>query len=294
MNIDTHPIALEDKRAVECLRSKYGHTASSHSFASLYLWQEEMALTLHLEEDLLAVRAGSRGENTWFFPCGSPEAILSFVQTGMASAAFSLCYLRGQDAQWLEEHFPGRWDLRREETADEYICSVPQYLAMEGRAFAEQRRLLRQLERNHSLQAEAVSPANTDDVRRLLEGWYKGEHHVGAGLLTDSGVGLIALEHMEELEISGILLRLDGAPSTVFMAFPLTGDTMDVAVGKCAPGLPRGVVYYTMRELLARFPSSVVYCNQEEDLGIPGIRQMKNSLRPIGKNEMWEASLLAT
>ena len=60
------------KYFIEQIRTEYGHTASSHAFVSLYLWQKCMNLSLLCEKDFFAVKCGGDSENMWFCPCGRP------------------------------------------------------------------------------------------------------------------------------------------------------------------------------------------------------------------------------
>lgn len=43
--------------------------------------------------------------------------------------------------------------------------------------------------------------------------------------------------------------------------------------------------------ILRQYQDRFLYCNLEEDLGIPGIRMVKRKMRPIAFNEIWEAEL---
>ena len=77
----------------------------------------------------------------------------------------------------------------------------------------------------------------------------------------------------------------------MYAGFPIDAVTMDVVVGKCVPGAPNYTVYFAMREFLRQYQDRFLYCNLEEDLGIPGIRMVKRKMRPIAFNEIWEAEL---
>ena len=104
-------VTLEDRPAIDAIRAKAGHTLSAHAFSSLYLWQGEMKLSLYLEKDFFTVKIDSRGDNAWFFPCGAEESVRQFIENGMNTPGFSLFYLRTCDAEWLEQTFPGAWEV---------------------------------------------------------------------------------------------------------------------------------------------------------------------------------------
>ena len=99
-------ITIADKAAVEELYSAYGRCDSAHAFASLFLWKQDMDLSLYMTPDVYTVRSGWKGENSWFYPCGKPEARLECVETLIRSGCRRLCYLQkdfiGEMAQFRE------------------------------------------------------------------------------------------------------------------------------------------------------------------------------------------------
>ena len=283
------PVRLEDRPKIDEIRAKAGHTLSSHAFPSLYVWQKEMELSLYLQEDYFSVKIDSRGNNAWFFPCGDQAGIHQFIQDGMDTPGFSLTYLRDCDAQWLQEQFPGMWDIRREENSDEYICKITDYLEMEGSKYSDARKKLRHLERAFQVESRLISEDTMEDAYEVLRQWRNVQHHVSAENLEDSGVSEIALRQREALSVAGSILYLDQKPVALYAGFPIDPSTLDVLVGKCVPDAPNYTVYLAMREFLRQNKENYVYCNLEEDLGIPGIRMVKQKMRPIFKNEIWEA-----
>ena len=233
----------------------------------------------------------SLGGNAWFFPCGDERAVRDFLLAGMERPDFSLHYLRPCDAEWLAQQFPGRWELRRDDASDEYICTIAEYLAMEGGKFAEARKKIRHIEREHSVEVKQISEGNVQDAFDILSQWRTTAHHVGRNNIADENVSETALQQREELGISGILLYLDGQPTAMFAGFPINSEVVDVVLGKCVPNAPDYTVYLAMREYLKSCQNQYQYSNMEEDLGIPGIRMVKMKMRPSGKNEIWEAAL---
>lgn len=283
------PVRLEDRPVIDAIRFETGHALSAHAFPSLYVWQKEMALSLYVQRDFFSVKADKWGDNTWFFPCGNEKSVRSFLQEGMDTPDFTLLYLRPCDAQWLAEQFPGVWKVRREERADEYICRISEYLAMEGGRYAELRKKLRHLEREYHVQVREITKTTLPDAYQVLRQWREILHHISEENVGDRGVSEIALEHWDQLSLFGSILYLDGQPAAFYAGFPLDGETMDVLVGKCVPDAPNYTVYFAMREFLRQHGGGYTYCNLEEDLGIPGIRMVKQKMRPFTSNEIWEA-----
>ncbi len=289
--VDTRKIDFVHKEMIEKIRSEHGHILSSHAFASLYLWQHAMGLSLICNEDFFAVHCGGRASNTWFFPCGDERKTHDFIVGRMSEKPFSLRYLRECDVRWLEDNFPGKWRFGRDESSDEYICDISEYISLAGSKFSEIRRKIRKIDREHSITVKEISDSTLHDAMRVAKRWYATEHHIGADGLSDDMIAEIALGERAGLNINGVVVYADGAPVSLFAGFPLTADTVDVLIGKCTPDAPRGMAYYALREYLRSLNGAYIFCNHEEDLGIEGIRQMKSSLCPIEKTHVWEADL---
>lgn len=291
MLAEKQKIKKEHKNIIEKIRKDYLHTLSSHAFASLYLWQDAMDLSVNIEEDFFAVKCGMNGENSWFFPCGNENKVYDFICGHIKDRTFSLCYLRESDVKWLEDNFPDRWNFNHLEDCDEYICDISEYIELNGSKFSQIRRNIRKLDREHKITSSVIDDDNIADAMKVVSIWNEIPHNVSDNNLSDEYVSQIALEERKELEISGIILYVDGLPVSVFAGFPLSDDTVDVLIGKCVSNAPRGTVYYGLREYLKLCRAGYKYCNHEEDLGIPGIRQIKKSLCPIFKTPIWEAVL---
>ena len=284
--METLPITLKEKQAVEGLRVRYGHSLASHAFASLYLWREQMGLSLLLTPDMFTARCLWQGENAWFFPCGGERAVADFVARGREEPGFSLCYLRGQDAAWLEDRFPGQWQLRRAPEADEYLYDVAGHLALAGGTYANLRTQVHKVEREYRPETRPLGEDTLADALDIIRRWEHGHCRFDNCVLRDDRVDEEALLLRRELEVTGIVLYLDGRPTAVSAGFFLAPGLFDLAVAKSVP-TAQGVSYYAKRELFRRLDCAAV--NLEEDLGIPGLRQMKNRLCPAAKNEIWEA-----
>lgn len=289
--VEIRKIDLLHKDFIDGVRLKYGHTLSSHAFVSLYLWQHAMNLSLLCNDDFFAVKCGAEKLNNWFFPCGNTQKIYDFISGKILDESFSLCFLRDCDVNWLDENFPDKWSFRRVESSDEYICNISEYVSLKGSKFSEIRRKIRKIDKEYDIKVREISDDTLNDAMYVADKWYEEVHNIAENGLSDDMIAEIALNKKEELDISGIVLYADNIPSCIFAGFPLTEDTVDVLIGKCTPNAPKGAVYYALREYLKFSGSEYVYCNHEEDLGIEGIRQVKNSLCPISKTHIWEAVL---
>lgn len=286
------PITWDVRETVEKCRALCGHSLSSHAFVSLYLWKTAMGLSIVSADTFFAVKSELYGPNTWFFPCGREAEVAAFLKAHQNEPDFHLVFLRDEDVTFLQAHFPGVWRVSPTPDADEYIASVAEYTALSGSAFAEIRRKMRRIEDNHAIDVLPLEETTLSAALSVVTAWQSTTHAASAEGLTDDEVAQCALMHWQDIGLSGVVVYIDGVPMSVFAGFPLCADTVDVLIGKCTPEAPKGLAYFALHEYVVRCCGAFTYCNHEEDLGLPGIRQMKSSLCPCFKNRTSEAFLI--
>ena len=280
-------LTIHHRGAIEALNRRWGRGQSSHAFPSLWLWREQLGLELLLTGECYALRAALQGKNAWFFPCGSEAGKLAFLRR-LGEPGVRLLYLGREDAHWLQTRFPGQWELRRRPDWDEYLYERTSHVEMAGGRFRHLRWRAGRIQRDLSPRTELLDGSNLPHARQIRNAW-AGAHPAQGG--DDRQVTLRALERREDLGLHGVIVYLAERPAAFMMGFPLAEDTFDAAVGKWAADV-QGLTYYVLRELMLSLPERYRWFNLEEDLGLPGLRDMKEHFLPDGKHEMWEARRL--
>lgn len=284
--MEPQSITLAQKDAVDRLRRQYGHGSASHAFQSLYIWQEDMKLNLYLTDEMFAVKTGIRGENAWFFPCGGEDAKRKFLKSHMDEQDFSLCYVRQEDAEWTEKHFPGKFSFWSEPTESEYLYRRSEQEDMPGRRFSKLRNHWNRAVRDHHLEAVSLNEKNIYSAIQITEEWELTHHQTGILGIRDEKASLNLLKDWEKLDLIGILLFVDGEPFAMTAGFCLTEDSFDLCMAKQREKLP-GISVYAKWALYRILPDYIRTINAEEDMGIEGLRMMKRQMQPAGMIEMY-------
>lgn len=282
-------IDFSTQGAVEAIRSRSQRESASHAFASLYIWQEEMGLTLHLEEDVFSVRCGARGEDAWFFPCGERAALCQRIQEMLKRGPLTFCYMQEEDVALLKAVFPGQFVFTKQEADSEYLYSRKQQQEMRGRGFSAMRNQIYGLDQFGTFSCEALCEGN---VEKALQVARRGSLHTKSHGLTGTDAGQRLLQNWQQLGASGLLVLLDGEPCAVAAGYPLSEDTFDLALVNETHRLP-GLLLFARYRLICGLPARYTQLNAEEDLGKEGLRAMKLQMRPTGMIEMYEGRSVA-
>ena len=278
------------KTEIDALRAANGHRSASHAFASLYCWQREMGLSVLLREGVFAVRCLRRGENVWFFPCGERRAVRELVGALLEIGELRLCYLREEDKVFLEREFAGRFRFTAREDDAEYLYDRRAQAALAGKDFLAARKYIHRLEAGHEVTSEPLGEENLAEAAALVAGWRSRSE--GTAGLADTDASATLLRCRRELDVTGVLVRVDGAPGAVMAGFPLGGGMFDLALGKQRCFLT-GTAEYARRAFCAALPEMYTLVNGEEDLGIEGLRRVKRKMRPVGWMMMYEGRATA-
>lgn len=278
------PVQLEDRAGIRSIRARAGHRLSAHAFASLYLWQEPLELSLCLHTDAFFVRLGSRGENAWFFPCGSTEEKLAFLRQMISRPALALYYLRQEDVAFLERYFPGQFSCSPTRGDAEYLYSRTAQLALQGGTYKNLRSKINKARRRHQWQVLDLNPQTYPLAEQVAQLWQARRDGPG-----DLNVALLALHSFEPLELQGIILVSEEGPQAIAFGSLITPDTFDLHVTKTL--LP-GLDCYLKWELYQRLPPQVIWINQEEDLDLPGLRTNKEEAIPQEIVPLWKGVVM--
>lgn len=87
------------------------------------------------------------------------------------------------------------------------------------------------------------------------------------------------LRHFEELNQLGLAIRIDGRIAGFTMGEVISQDTVLVHLEKADYEI-RGLFVALSSHFCRTLPPEIVYINREQDLGLPGLRRSKESLKP--------------
>ena len=88
------------------------------------------------------------------------------------------------------------------------------------------------------------------------------------------------LERMEELELSGGVVLIDGKVAAYCLGERLDNNTFVVHFEKARPGI-EGLAQLLSRDYCAKTIRNFKFVNREQDLGDPGLRQAKRGYNPV-------------
>lgn len=277
-------IELSDKDHISEVYHRYGRRDSAHSFESCFIWKDEMNLRVVTAPDFYAIREISKNGNSWFFPVGDDDVRREFIRGLLDEGQANFFYMTGKDALFLDENFPGRFTITEAPESSEYIIDRQTMEELPGKSFTKVRGYINRLCSGHEIDIVDVRGVEKKVIYDIIIGWDVNRHLYEE--IPDKMATKNIINHMEDLGLSGIVLYMDGEPCSVCAGFNLDDDMADCVIQKNRISM-QGLTYYLRQEYARSCPASIKYFNWEEDLGIEGLRQAKELMRPCSMITMY-------
>lgn len=275
---------LRDCDFVEKIRLSCGSITAASAFPSTYIWRNDLGLKIAKTDGAYTYKCEKLGENTWFSPCGDPAGKAGIISEILKTPGARLLYVTESDREFIEREFAGAFELTPSPEDDEYVYDRTEQLEMKGGRFANVRKQMNRGIRECGFTAEPFTgkvlpfePAEREQDRSK-ELFTNFEDAAGE-----------FLSLLDEFGGTGVTVKIDGRPCAVAAGFELSPDTFDICVFKQCE-YPVGLSVYARHELIASLPERIKMINCEEDLGIEGLRLMKQLMRPIFMIKMYRAS----
>lgn len=292
-------LQLSDKSLIEGVLAPLRRNDSALGFANLYSLQEKYATKIRLEGGVLHVRQDDRlpGVAAYYPPLGSanPAAEIGRLleESARTGERIALVGVTPEERLQLEAALPGAFAFSTDRAFADYLYRTETIAAYAGPALAKKRRETNKFYQLYGddVSFEALSSRHLDELRAFQRAWYEGSRRRGSEehpLELEHRKILLDLDHFEELDLEGILLRISGDVQGYAYGALLPGGAFDVMVLKGNLGF-RYIWRALLRELAGTVVDRAEFLNLEEDLGLPGLRENKLSYQPCALLERYQA-----
>ena len=270
-------IELKHGEIIRDIYHKYGNSDSAHSFESLFIWKEEMGLSLVYDSDIYSIKEDTPDGNCWFFPVGSTASKEKFISDLLREGPVTFHYMTQNDIDFLNEFFPDRFSYKEKPDSSEYIIDRDVMENLPGSSFSKDRGHINKLLKSHTLETVDFRDVGKEDLFEIVSDWDATKHRYEN--LPDAKATRNIIEKYDELGLKGIVIVMDGVPYSVCAGFKMNEDTVDCVIQKNR-GSQQGLTYYLRQEYARSQPPEVKFFDWEEDLGIEGLRRAKQLMRP--------------
>lgn len=288
--ISFHQPSLEDREWILPLVGAAEKLNCEYTFANMFLWSSHGRIACI--DGYLVVRYPGNNTANYLFPCGPKDGPLLQVLDKLVAQAESeglgTCFygMSQEEAQMLCRHFAGRFHCRPSRNHFDYLYEIDRLADLRGKKLQAKRNHINRFQENHpDWHVEPLTREWMPQVRAFLENWYANHAEPGKpghDYAAESFALNRAIENYEQLELEGLALIADGRLMAFTMGSPIRDTAFDIHFEKADPEI-QGSYPLINREfaryLREKYPS-VTMLNREDDMGLPGLRQAKESYYP--------------
>ncbi|WP_215829086.1 DUF2156 domain-containing protein [Pelorhabdus rhamnosifermentans] len=290
------PVLLEDKEVIDEFLHSNPSESSNCNFTNFYMWRKPYHIEWTVVDDCLCVKASHHGQTYLLPPVANKGgnidkalvAILRYFEE--MGEQFMLKGVTVESKAVLEALRPGNFQFVSDRDNFDYVYLAEDLIGLKGRKYSSKKNHLNYFKRTYS-QYQYLSITN-DLLPSCLETaleWYdlRGLDEESEIELEKAAV-IDLLNHYEVLGLSGGAILIDGKMEAFTIGEQLTSNMALVHIEKGNPNI-RGVYQAINQEFCRDRWSDMKYINREEDMGMEGLRQAKESYHPVKLVEKYDA-----
>lgn len=289
-------ISLNDKAWVNKYLKESCYPGCEYSFSTMLMWRNLYHAEVADFGDVLGYR-GRSGKNKYVyaFPAGKGDkkaAIEALMEHAKQEGhPFVLRGFTREWADWLEETFPSTFEITTSRDEWDYVYSVEDLSNLAGSKYHGKRNHIARFKDSGEWHYESLTADRVEECRAMSDKWYHAQLNIGnITVLKEKPVLNFALDHMQELDLKGGVLYLDGKVVAFTIGEVMNDDTFHVHIEKAYSDI-QGAYPMINQQFVLHEMQNCTYINREEDDGVPGLRRAKESYYPVKMIEKYVAVL---
>lgn len=255
------------------------------SFSNLCSWRFLYGTQYAVMDGFLLLKFWAAGELVYMMPIGQGDLrhVLDALIDDAHHEGQPLCLLGicTDMCDELEELMPGQFTFTADRDYADYLYLRTDLATLAGKKLQPKRNHVNKFKRTYpDYQYTPITPDRIGECLDLEAEWCLAnncQQHEGTG--NERRALTYALDHFEELGLTGGILHVGGRIAAFTFGMPINRDTFGVHVEKADTSI-EGAYAMINYEFANHVPPQYVYLNREEDLGIEGLRKAKLSYQP--------------
>jgi hypothetical protein len=174
-----------------------------------------------------------------------------------------------------------KFTLEQDRDNSDYLYLAQDLCELAGRKYDAKRNFIRRFQSERNYRYLPLTPDLARECRKFEEHWCEDRScQSDEGLSHEMDAVLEMLDNFEAHSYRGGALDVNGRVVAFSLGEPLSDETFVVHVEKADAKLT-GIYAVINQEFCRREAVGYKYVNREQDLGIPGLRQAKQSYHPV-------------
>ena len=280
-----------DKEIFDKFFSARYYENAEYNFTNLFMWREMLDLRWAVEDDVLFVLSANESRIAAWQPFGAVEKmqdaitkILSWSKENCGEKDFAFVVVEKNFVEELEKYPHAKFNITAERDSFDYVYSAQDLINLSGRKFHGKKNHLNSFRKDFPtaeylpITAEII-PKCRDELNRWYE-LHKKENPDDEFIGYEQAAIHEIFDNFDDFKLKGGAILLGDKVVAFTFGEQLNSDTAVIHVEKADPAV-RGAYTAINQNFIAAEWSNMTYINREEDMGLDGLRQAKESYHPV-------------
>ena len=277
-------ISAEDRDTLRTYLDRERFRACDYSAGNLVLWSGVYDTSFAVAQDTLFLRFRVGGTVNFTFPMGARDLPAAFAwledYCARTDTPFRMNLVEPAMFERVEAAFPGRFDIAYDRNNADYIYNAADLASFSGKRYHGKKNHVNEFKRSFpDWRYEPITDENTPACIEMAKAWCAengccGDRSKAAELC----VLVKALQNRRALSLHGGYLLAEGRIVALALG-ERCGDMLIEHFEKAFADVP-GAYPMICQQFALNEAGGAAYVNREEDMGVEGLRQSKESYRP--------------
>ncbi len=263
------------------------HTVCDYSIGNIILWSDVYQTRYAIADGFLFIQFSYNGEVHFAFPHGKGDLKKAFEWLAEYCREQNLpMHINIIDSSMYEEInqlFPDQYDIIYSRDNADYIYNISDLAELAGKKYHKKKNHInRFMKDNTDWSYEPITDENTPDVILMVKEWCKANQCCDdPDKAAEICVAIHGLMHRKELCMIGGILKIQGRIVAMTMGEAADDQKTFIIHFEKAFADVNGAYPMINQQFILHELMNYTYVNREEDLGIEGLRQAKESYYPV-------------
>ncbi len=285
--LDFSEITINDKELIDPYLQIGGQIMSDRCFASLIIWSKKYCLKKCIKNGFLYIcsfKNFNNGELCYYMPLGIGSisgAINEIINDSGERGISALIAIITEDRANEFRSFKDAKLTVFEDPADfDYVYLSEKMITLAGKKLHSKRNFINRFSKMYNWEYKDITPNDKDDLLLFLRNICASESTKDRRACEfECDAVKKALDNLNDLNICGGYLTVNGEIAAFTLATKQNDDVMDILIEK-ADKKYIGAYPMIFNQFAKRHCACCKYINREEDLGLEGLRTSKMSYCP--------------
>ena len=289
--IEFKPIEKADKPIFDKWYSARYYENAHFNFTNLYMWRKPFNLKWTLEDDVIYMISEWHGKSSALQPLGAQDKmqsaianIIEWFKTNSKDKNITFGGIEKSFANDLENYPDAEFEIKPNRENFDYVYLADDLINLAGRKYHSKKNHLNSFQKSYPMaNYVSITKDNIPKCREELNNWYElrsPELPDDPFLDLEKAAINEILDNFCDFNIKGGAIELNGRIIAFTFGEQINTDTAVIHVEKADPEV-RGAYPAINQGFVAHEWSHMKYINREEDMGLEGLRKVKESYKPV-------------